>query len=437
MGNAGVLLTEVLYTKKTPSKEFIIIDAGMNDLVRPSYYGSYHDIQPVLRCRQESRVVDVVGPICESSDFIARDRDMQVMEPGEFLAVMSAGAYGFSMASNYNSRTRAAEVLVNGDQFHIIRKRESWEDLIRGESDAGFCQGSVWFMNQQEQQRIHFFKMTGAGNDFIVIDNRKGLVDADHCRDLVRYACRHKLSVGADGMILIENDPEVDFKWRFFNADASEAEMCGNGARCAARFASLTGIVQKPRMAFRTLAGIIKAELLGDRVKVQMTSPQSLQLDLNLKRKGGRSVSILLIPESRMPSVLQRTRMNWNRSMSCAMGHALRFHPHFQPAGTNVNFVHVQDSHHMVVRTYERGVEGETLACGTGCIASSLVAAARGRVASPVEVRTRGGEIVEESILKCPAGQQSPADFQFKEVYLEGEARIAYEADLWAETLQQ
>ncbi len=138
VGNAGVLLTEVLYTKKTPSKEFIIIDAGMNDLVRPSYYGSYHEIQPVLRCRQESRVVDVVGPICESSDFIARDRDMQVVEPGELLAVMSAGAYGFSMASNYNSRTRAAEVLVNGDQFHSIRKRESWEDLIRGESIPDF-----------------------------------------------------------------------------------------------------------------------------------------------------------------------------------------------------------------------------------------------------------------------------------------------------------
>jgi diaminopimelate decarboxylase len=143
VGNAGVLLTEVLYTKKTPSKEFVIIDAGMNDLVRPSYYGSYHDIQPVLRCRQESRVVDVVGPICESSDFIARDRDMQVMEPGELLAVLSAGAYGFSMASNYNSRTRAAEVLVNDDQFHIIRKRESWEDLIRGESIPEFIKGAA------------------------------------------------------------------------------------------------------------------------------------------------------------------------------------------------------------------------------------------------------------------------------------------------------
>ncbi|HTY64722.1 MAG TPA: diaminopimelate decarboxylase [Acidobacteriota bacterium] len=143
VGNAAVLLMEVLYTKKTPSKEFIIVDAGMNDLVRPSYYGSYHDIQPVMRSRRESRVVDVVGPICESSDFIAHDRDLQVMEPGELLAVMSAGAYGFSMSSNYNARKRAAEVLVNGDQFQVVRKRESWEDLIRGESMPDFVKGAA------------------------------------------------------------------------------------------------------------------------------------------------------------------------------------------------------------------------------------------------------------------------------------------------------
>jgi len=138
-----VLLTEILYTKKTPSKEFIIVDAGMNDLVRPSFYGSYHDIQPVIRNQRESRVVDVVGPICESSDFIARDRSLPMMQPGELLAVMSAGAYGFSMASNYNSRTRAAEVLVNGEQFYVARKRESLEDLVRGEAVPDFIKGDA------------------------------------------------------------------------------------------------------------------------------------------------------------------------------------------------------------------------------------------------------------------------------------------------------
>jgi diaminopimelate decarboxylase len=143
VGNAGILLTQVLYTKKTPSKEFIIVDAGMNDLVRPSFYGSYHHIQPVDNKQRESRVFDVVGPICESSDFIARDRNLPAMQPGEYLAAMSAGAYGFSMSSNYNARTRAAEVLVKDNQFYITRERESWTDLIRGESIPEFLKGAV------------------------------------------------------------------------------------------------------------------------------------------------------------------------------------------------------------------------------------------------------------------------------------------------------
>ncbi|HTY64723.1 MAG TPA: diaminopimelate epimerase [Acidobacteriota bacterium] len=290
-------------------------------------------------------------------------------------------------------------------------------------------------MNQQEQRRIHFFKMNGAGNDFIVIDNRDNLVDADHCGDLVRSACRHKLSVGADGVILIEKDPEVDFKWRFFNADASEAEMCGNGARCAARFASLTGIVQKPRMAFRTLAGIIRAELLGNRVKVQMTRPHGLKLDLNPEAEG-RSFRVDSVNTGVPHAVYFAADENELESIDVqGYGRALRFHSLFKPAGTNVNFVYVQDPSHMIVRTYERGVEGETLACGTGCIASVLVAAARRRVASPVDVKTRGGEILR--IYFEMSDGKNPADVVFNDVYLEGEARIAYEADLWTETLQK
>lgn len=138
VGNAAVMLTRVLYTKKTESKEFIIVDAGMNDLVRPSLYGSYHGIQPVERKQREARVVDVVGPICESSDFIARERSLPETQPGELLAVMSAGAYGFVMSSNYNMRRRAAEVLVNDDKFYVTRERESFEDLAQHESIPEF-----------------------------------------------------------------------------------------------------------------------------------------------------------------------------------------------------------------------------------------------------------------------------------------------------------
>jgi diaminopimelate decarboxylase len=133
VGNAGILVTRVLYMKENEVKRFVIVDAGMNDLVRPSYYGSYHQVLPVKEEPREEIVADVVGPICESSDFLAKERQLPKPKPGELLAVMSAGAYGFSMSTNYNSRPRVAEVLVKDDEMFVIRKREEYEDLIRGE----------------------------------------------------------------------------------------------------------------------------------------------------------------------------------------------------------------------------------------------------------------------------------------------------------------
>ncbi|HSR09926.1 MAG TPA: diaminopimelate decarboxylase [Thermodesulfobacteriota bacterium] len=133
VGNAGVLVTRVLYTKSGEEKNFVIVDAAMNDLIRPSLYGSYQRVQPVRRNPRTEIVADVVGPICESGDFLAKDRKLPHVESGDLLGVMSAGAYGFSMSSNYNSRTRVAEVLVKGNQFSVIRQREDYEDLIRGE----------------------------------------------------------------------------------------------------------------------------------------------------------------------------------------------------------------------------------------------------------------------------------------------------------------
>jgi len=138
VGNAGVLLARVLYTKRTQSKSFIITDTAMNDLIRPSLYGSYHQVQPLRRQSRESHIVDVVGPICESGDFIAKDRGLPMVESGDFLAVMSAGAYGFTMSSNYNSRPRAAEVLVKDDRYFVIRRRETWDDLIQCETIPAF-----------------------------------------------------------------------------------------------------------------------------------------------------------------------------------------------------------------------------------------------------------------------------------------------------------
>jgi len=136
VGNAGILLTRVLYRKDTGDKKFVVVDAGMNDLIRPALYDSYHEIRPVDAARLGGPVenVDVVGPVCESGDFLAKDRELAASEEGDLLAVMSAGAYGFVMASNYNTRPRAVEVLVDGDRYTIVRRRETYEDLVAGET---------------------------------------------------------------------------------------------------------------------------------------------------------------------------------------------------------------------------------------------------------------------------------------------------------------
>jgi len=132
-GNAGILVTKTLYLKEGEDKEFVIVDAGMNDLIRPSLYDAYHRIEPVVKNKRKTVLSDVVGPICESGDFLARGRELNRVKQGEYLAAMSAGAYGFSMSSNYNSRPRAAEVMVKGKEHFLIRKRETYEDLVRNE----------------------------------------------------------------------------------------------------------------------------------------------------------------------------------------------------------------------------------------------------------------------------------------------------------------
>jgi diaminopimelate decarboxylase len=133
VGNAGILLTEVQYIKETDTKKFVIVDAGMNDLIRPALYGSYQAIRPVVESKAEPIVADIVGPICESGDFFAKDREIARPRRSDLLAVMSAGAYGFTMASNYNSHPKPPEVLVDGEQYYVVRKRETMEDLINGE----------------------------------------------------------------------------------------------------------------------------------------------------------------------------------------------------------------------------------------------------------------------------------------------------------------
>ena len=270
---------------------------------------------------------------------------------------------------------------------------------------------------------IDFTKMSGTGNDFILIDHRTPFLAREEMPAFARAVCERRVSVGADGLILIEKSETADFRWQFLNGDGSWAEMCGNGARCAARFAHALGIAPA-RMRFETVAGLIEAEVTGQSVKLKMTAPTGLRLHEKLTVNGREQVvhslntgvphAVLFMEDAQQAPVLE-----WGRT--------IRFHEHFQPAGTNVNFVQ-QTGNGLIVRTYERGVEGETLACGTGAVASAIIAGLLGQVKAPVTVTTSGGEqlIIHYSL----AGQEIAG------VYLEGPANFIYEGRLHAEALR-
>jgi len=272
-------------------------------------------------------------------------------------------------------------------------------------------------------KQIDFYKMSGSGNDFIIVDNRKKIVDETDLANFVARVCRRKLSVGADGFILLEDTDTVDFKWQFFNSDGSVAEMCGNGARCAARFAYINQITGTD-MSFETAAGIVHAQVIGDMVKINMPDPANLKTDYALELQDD-SMSVSSI-NTGVPHVVI-TMDNIDDAEVVQLGRKIRFHEEFAPAGTNVNFIHLREDGSVAIRTYERGVEDETLACGTGAIAAAIVTAHKAKIKSPVNVLTRSGEI-----LKVYYQEQGGL---FSDIYLEGDARIIYKGrffeDAW------
>ncbi len=276
---------------------------------------------------------------------------------------------------------------------------------------------------QIAQFPIPFVKMSGTGNDFIIIDHRKPLIAQEAMAEFVALVCRRKFSAGADGLILIEDSEQADFKWLFFNADGSVAEMCGNGARCAARFAYLRGIAPA-RMRFETLAGIIEASVSDINVSVKMTDPVDLKMHREVMVDDepvtlhsvdtGVPHAVIFVDD-----IMQLDVCDW--------GSRIRHHELFMPAGTNVNFVQEQDGA-FKVRTYERGVEDETLACGTGAAASALIACLLDQVASPVEIITSGGDRLT---ILFDVKDGGTAD----NVFLKGPAHVVYKGELNAEAL--
>lgn len=265
---------------------------------------------------------------------------------------------------------------------------------------------------------IPFYKMNGAGNDFIVIDNRAAVLPDMPLNEFAFLLCRRKMAVGADGLILVENSDSADFNWRFFNSDGSGAEMCGNGARCVARFAYLNGIAGS-EMSFETLAGVVSASVQADRVRVKMTEPDNLVLYDNVDVAEG-SVPISRV-NTGVPHVIVMISQLAEMDV-VGLGRQIRFHPAFGAAGTNVNFVEPEPDGSVSIRTYERGVEDETLACGTGAVAAAIVVSLKLGKQSPVQVLTRSGAALGVHFRE--------AGGMFSDVYLEGDARVVYTGEI-------
>jgi diaminopimelate epimerase len=270
--------------------------------------------------------------------------------------------------------------------------------------------------------------MAGGGNDFVVIDNRDNrttkIADAG---ELTRRICTRALSVGADGLILIESSARATFRMRYYNSDGGLATFCGNGTRCAARFAFLNVIAGR-RMTIETDAGIVGAEIgEGGQVTLALPAPHSFraQRPLAIGNQTVRGSSIMV----GVPHYVVFLRDNlWAQNIT-PMGSAIRRHPDLLPdGGANANFVVVRDEHAIEVRTYERGVENETFACGSGVVASAVTSALFGKVKSPVSVLTRSGITLEVSF--------KLRDGYADEVRLKGDARLIYRATITPETLE-
>ncbi len=276
---------------------------------------------------------------------------------------------------------------------------------------------------------IPFWKMSGSGNDFIVVDHRKPLIQAACLSAFVIKVCRRGLSVGADGVILIESSEKCDYAWRFFNADGGEAEMCGNGSRCVARFAYLQGIAPAQHR-FETRVGVVSAHGLpegegGGRVRVRLPDPSDVRMNLSLEISGKPYEGHFI--NTGVPHLVYFVE-DVDGVEVVPLGRATRHHPRFAPQGTNVNFVQVQDARTLKIRTYERGVEDETLACGTGSIAAAILGAMLGKVTPSVQIRTRSGILLGVDFTRTGN--------TVTDVSLEGDARIIYKGEMQDEAWQ-
>ena len=276
-------------------------------------------------------------------------------------------------------------------------------------------------MNREESRPVQFTKMSGAGNDFVVVDNRTGQV-ADP-PDFARRICHRRFGVGADGLLLLERSERADFAMRYYNADGSYGGMCGNGGRCISRFAFENNAVSSREMKFEALDFMYRAKMLDGGVRLWMKDPSDFRLHRSIEL--GRSTVNFHFVNTGSPHCI--LFMDENRHLGTALdgidvdslGREIRNHRIFAPEGTNVTFLEKKAESLFVARTYERGVEEETLACGTGAVASAVVARSVKGAAAPVKIRVKSGEELIVGFVVNDRGD-------FREITLEGSAHISF-----------
>ncbi|MFZ2603713.1 MAG: diaminopimelate epimerase [Candidatus Omnitrophota bacterium] len=269
-------------------------------------------------------------------------------------------------------------------------------------------------------KKINFTKMTASGNDFVVIEKRNLAARNKSFNNLARQACDRKFGIGADGLLLLEKTKKAVVRMRIFNADGSEAEMCGNGARCAALYLGSQLSALSSQLKIETKAGIIEAYILGNNVKIKLTDPTSIKLNIPLEINN-RLLKVNFINTGVPHAVIFVNGIEKINVVS--LGRQIRYHKNFSPKGTNVNFVEILNNNSILTRTYERGVEDETLACGTGSAASALLTVYSLGLTTKksVNVHTRSGEVLKVYFDRI--------NNHFCNVWLEGKARIVYKGE--------
>ncbi|MFC1558052.1 diaminopimelate decarboxylase [candidate division KSB1 bacterium] len=391
LAEGGMLITKVLYKKKSFGKTFYIVDAGMNDFSRPLLYDAYHNIAPLKKKTGRKTPADVVGPLCETGDYFAKDRPLPSLRNSDLLAVLTAGAYGSSLSSNYNSRLRLPEIIIKNDTIAQLKYRETLHDLTKNQPV-----NLEWFkitgkktLQSKPSHTISFSKYSATGNDFIILDNREAILTALPIKKMFSHMCQRKLSIGADGIIVINKD-EKYYNVSFYNADGSLAESCGNGLRAAGVY-----IADK----IQSTAGSMQIETIDGKHEFLINNGLPT-IGINVNRESFKEQTLTIenriikgyIINSGVPHYVI-IKDDFDNSEFTVLARKIRYSSYFKPDGTNVNIMKKTARNTIMVRTYERGVEDETLSCGTGATACYYTGKKIMNLKSPVSVITKGGEL--------------------------------------------